>query len=311
ELRLIQELDTDLDARSVHLGAIRFGDLNLGIPQGRAAYSAEYDLSDERGYVLQVSGGIDIVTGIATWVFRAIDADTGLLVETPGVGLLRAGETGELSYTVRAMPTAETGATLEGRARVIFGTSAPLETNAVSATLDAGAPTTALTVQPSGNNVHLLNWAATDDVGGSGIREYTVYVSLDGRNYSVLLLRTTDTTHTYIGPAGSTPKFLVLAADNAGNLEASPAGVNLSRFPPAINLGELPLTVSSDLEPLPIAEPPTTPPTHPLFLSALAGIPGIRPTTNLPSFNRVIDPFSATAFARGIGVSGAGIGTIG
>src|SRR5690606_30900312 len=124
--RIVQEINASLDVRSFQLGSVRFGDLNIGLPQGRAAFSAEYDLTAERGYVLQLSGGVDIVTGIATWVFRAIDGETGLPVDIAGVGLLRPGETGEIGYTIRAQPEAPTGAALDARARVIFGDAAPI-----------------------------------------------------------------------------------------------------------------------------------------------------------------------------------------
>ncbi|MBL9127419.1 MAG: hypothetical protein JNL97_07225, partial [Verrucomicrobiales bacterium] len=71
EVRVLQEIDPDLDVRSFQLASVRFGDLILGLPQGRGAYAAEFDLTEERGFVLQMSAGIDVVTGIASWVFRA------------------------------------------------------------------------------------------------------------------------------------------------------------------------------------------------------------------------------------------------
>ncbi|MCB1123847.1 MAG: hypothetical protein KJT03_19995, partial [Verrucomicrobiae bacterium] len=310
EIRIVQEIDPDLDVRTFQLGTVRFGDLNLGIPQSRGAYSAEFDLTAERGYVLQMSGGVDIVEGIATWVFRAVDADTGLLVDYPGVGLLAPGETGEISYRIRVNPEAETGAEITAQARVIFGQDAPVDTNLAAALVDNVAPTTSLTVQEN-NGAYLLTWEAQDDIGGSGVREYTAYVTFDGRNYSVLALRTTDTSFTYVPTGTGTPQFLVLAADNAGNLEASPAGVNISRFPPALNLGSIPLVVPDELQPPEVVEPPVIPPVNSLFILAQAGIPGLLPSLRSPGFDRVLNPFSSSAFARGIAGSGAGVGSVG
>ena len=86
----------------------------------------------------------------------------------------------------------------------------------VSATLDAVGPTTTLTVQTGANYTYLLSWSAIDDSLGAGVREYTVYVSVDGHSYVPLALHSKATTFTYLAAAGVTPRFLVLAADHAG-----------------------------------------------------------------------------------------------
>jgi subtilase family serine protease len=311
ELRVLQDIDTDLDVRSFQLTTIRFGDLTLGLPQGRGAYSAEFDLTSQRGYVLQMSAGIDVVTGIASWVFRAIDPVTGLLVSGENVGVLKPGETAEVSYTIRSRPEALSGASLDAQARVIFGDAAPIDTNRVTARLDNVAPTSTLTAQAVSGNRYLLEWSALDDALGSGVLQYSVYVSLDGRSYSALAAQTTQTTLSYVAPENSTPQFLVLAADVAGNLEAAPSGINLSLFPPTVRLGTVPVAVPIDREPLPILPPSTSPPANELFLQALLGVPGALPTARLPGFDRVLTPFSAASFARGILTSGAGVTAIG
>ncbi len=311
EIKIVEQLDPNLDVRSFQLGPVHFGDYTVPISQGVGAFSGEIDLTSTRGYVLQVIAGVDINTGIATWDFRAIDSDTGQLTDLPNVGLLRPGETGEVSYSIRANPDATTGTVLTSQARVFLDAAAPVLTNPVTATLDAAAPTTTLTVQAGANNAYLLSWSAVDDALGSGVREYTVYFSLDGHNYTPLAIHSTATTFTYLASAGATPQFLVLSADNAGNLETAPSGISIGLFPPSINLGSLPLAVPANLEPLPIAPPPTTPPVNPLFIAALNGIPAALPTAKLPSFTQVIDPFTGASFARGIDSSGAGIDVVG
>ena len=204
---------------------------------------------------------------------RAIDADTGIATDLPGVGLLKPGQTRGTIYTVRASPDAVTGAKLSGQARVFLDQAAPVQTNVVSATLDAVPPTTSLSIQPNSGNTFLLTWSAADDALGSGVREYTLYVTLDGHNYTPIALHDTDTSFTYTGSSGSQPQFLVLAADNAGNLESAPDGVSIGLYPPKLNLGSVPLSVPSDLETLPQAPPPALLPVNPLLVAAMAAIP--------------------------------------
>ncbi|MGE4182659.1 MAG: putative Ig domain-containing protein, partial [Limisphaerales bacterium] len=311
ELRVVQEIDPDLDIRSFQLASLRFGDLTLGLPQGRGAFSAEFDLTATRGFVLQMSAGIDVVTGIASWVFRTIDPVTGLLASGDNVGLLRAGETGEVSYTIRAHPEAPSGASLDARARVFFGDSTPFDTNLASARLDNAAPVSTLTTQTLPGNRYLLEWSAVDDPLGSGVLQYSVYVSLDGRFYSALETQTTSTSLSYAALDERVPQFLVLAADVAGNLEAAPPGLSLTLFPPAVRLGAVPIAVPLDREVLPVLPPASDIPLNPLFVQAALGVPGALPTSRLPGFDRVLSPFAAASFARGIAVSGAGVGAIG
>ena len=44
------------------------------------------------------------MAGVATWLLRAVDPDTGLVVTDPNVGLLKAGQSGQVSYTILANP---------------------------------------------------------------------------------------------------------------------------------------------------------------------------------------------------------------
>ncbi|TVR47529.1 MAG: tandem-95 repeat protein, partial [Puniceicoccaceae bacterium] len=311
ELRLVQEIDPLLDPRSFQLASIRLGDLELALPANRAAFDGEFNLVDSHGFVLQVSAGIDVDSGVATWLLRAIDPLTGLLISEPGVGLLRPGEDARFAYQLRTRPETVTGDSLETRARVIIDNGPPVDTNHVALTFDTEAPVSAWTAQPGPNNTFTVSWEAEDQALGSGVREYSVYVSLDGQNYTPLLTRTDLTSATYTAPAGSQPLFLVLAADHAGNLEAQPAGLSIPLFPPALNLGFLPPTPPTSLDPLPPTAPPTLPAVHPFFLQALEGVPAALPGAAAPSFSRVIAPFNAATFTSGLPGSGAGINALG
>jgi Ca2+-binding RTX toxin-like protein len=64
-----------------------------------------------------------------------------------------------------------------------------------------------------GNSIN-LTWGSTDP---SGIRNYDVFVSVNGGTFTSFLTDVTTTSATYIGEIGKTYQFYSLATDNAGN----------------------------------------------------------------------------------------------
>ena len=63
-----------------------------------------------------------------------------------------------------------------------------------------------------------MSWAGNDP-NGSGVQDYSIYVSQDGGPFRPWLLFTTDTSGTFTGEAASTYAFFSLAHDAAGNSE--------------------------------------------------------------------------------------------
>ncbi|MCI0535453.1 MAG: putative Ig domain-containing protein, partial [Verrucomicrobiales bacterium] len=315
EIRILQQLDTDLDPRSFRLSDIHLGNLQLALPD-RASFTGEFDFSETLGYVVQITAGVDVESRLATWLIRAIDPDTGLTLRGRNLqtnqpqGLLLPGGSGVVGYTIEASDAAVTGATISSTARVIYNADAPLDSNTHEAVLDALAPTTVVDVRQAGAT-YTVNWTATDDSLGSGVKEYTVYVSRDGGPFILHVRRTTDTGLVYEGVEDSVTTFLVRAQDNAGNVEPGPEGVLLVPIIPSVNLGalpEAPQTTSSQLPRVQVGDGPST---NPLFTQALLRIPGRQSTTRPSEFARVFEPFTASGFATNIPQSGAGIGPLG
>ncbi len=315
EIRILQRLDTDIDPRTFRLGDIQLGSLTLALPD-RASFTGEFDFSNTLGYVVQVTAGVDVEKRLATWLLRAIDPDTGLTLRGRNLqtnqpqGLLLPGGSGVVGYTVESMDAASTGAVITSTARVIYNADAPLDSNTHEAMVDAVAPVTVVNIAQTGNT-YTLDWSATDATAGSGVKEYTVYVSLNGGPFFVSLTRTTNTSMVYESRDGLAATVLVLAQDAAGNVESAPAGVSVAPVIPSVNLGSLPKAPRTETDPLPTVAPSTASATNPLFLRALLQVPltqtGGRPT----SFLSVFEPFTASAFAAQIPQSGAGIGPLG
>ena len=68
-----------------------------------------------------------------------------------------------------------------------------------------------------------VSWSGSDDVGGSGIGSFDIFVSTDGGVFTPWLRRTTETSATYIGQFSHAYRFYSVARDNVGHEELAPA----------------------------------------------------------------------------------------
>ncbi|MBX9719295.1 MAG: hypothetical protein K2X36_10715, partial [Microbacteriaceae bacterium] len=229
EVRVVVDLDPDLDARTFRLGDLKVGDISLAIPAGRAVFQGEFDFVRTRGFVLRVSAGVDVATHKATWLIQAIDPLTGEVVTDPARGLLppnnaRGQGAGFVGYSIEPLETAPGGAELVATARVLFDTAPPEDAAPLRYVLDASAPTTAVTAVRTGNDYQVA-WNATD-AGGSGVKHVTLYVAEAGGAFRIWRRQVTEAegTLTFIGEPGRTYEFLGLATDVAGNREQAAPG---------------------------------------------------------------------------------------
>ena len=317
EIRITTQLDPSLDPSSFRLGDIKIGDIDISIPSNMALFQGDFDFTQTNGFILRVSAGVDVQTGIATWLLEAIDPLTGEVISNPEKGLLPPNDAegdgaGFVTYTIEPFANATTGATVTATATVLFNTAAPQDTAPLAYTLDSIAPTTQTTVSQIGANPNYqVQWTSTDNSGGSGVKYVTIYVAEDGGSYEVWQDQLAESSGTmiYSGQAGHTYTFLVLATDVAGNQEQPPAGTNANLAPSTVNLGAPPTVPSTTPPNFGTPPPPTVQPsTNPLFTQAQLGVPNTPPATNPSEFQTVIDPFQAQSFATGFAQSDSILG---
>ena len=119
---------------------------------------------------MHVSLDFNVQTGLLTATFTSLDPATG---EAPtGVfdGFLPpdnssgVGE-GYVQYTVQPKAGLTTGTTINQQASVVFDTNAPLSTNTVVNTIDAGPPTSSVTALPASETSpsFTVSWSGQDD----------------------------------------------------------------------------------------------------------------------------------------------------
>lgn len=228
-VRITQQLDPDLDFRSFRVGPFGFGEIFVDVPQDQGYYVDQLDLTEEIGIYLDVVAGIDVESGEAFWQFRSIDPATGDIPANPLLGFLAPNEDGVqgqgyVTYSVRPQqPLIQTGDVIDALASIVFDINPPIETPPIFNTVDADLPQSAVDALPAevADPTFDVAWAGGDV--GSGIRDFTVWVSENGRPSQIWLQNTTLTAAPFSGKEGRTYEFYSIARDNAGNLESWPA----------------------------------------------------------------------------------------
>ncbi|MCX6251652.1 MAG: choice-of-anchor J domain-containing protein [Bacteroidetes bacterium] len=160
-------------------------------------------------------------TGIATWTFNNIDLPPNVI---PPQG------EGWVLYHVNQKANLPSGTQIKNRASIKFDFNDPMLTNYTTNTIDAGTPSS--TVKPfatyMGDTTYRIYWSGQDEAQGSGIQDYTIYVSENqNSNYTAWKSNTTDTTALFTGKSGHTYYFYSIARDQVGHVELPPIGYDL------------------------------------------------------------------------------------
>lgn len=236
QVAITDQLDSDLDWRTFELETISFrgGRYTVQVPPGQRFYQTTVQMSEnDGGLQVRILAGIDLNTGVVTWRLTAIDPNTGEPPTNPLMGLLppnnesHEGE-GYVTFRVKPKRTVTTGTVITNSATIVFDTEEPLTTNEVFNTIDANPPVSTVRPLPqvTRNSQVAVSWSGEDDA--SGLKEYNVWVSVDGSAYTLWMANTTATSATYPVEFGHTYAFYATATDNAGNLEQAPSSPEAS-----------------------------------------------------------------------------------
>lgn len=221
-------LDDNINPYSLELSSISFANMEFEIPEGRNFYSTRLDVTDSLGVLVDVIAGIDVNKNQAFWIMESVDPVTGTTPTDPFVGMLPVNDTlsrrgeGFVSFTMKAANNAPTGDTIFAKADIIFDDNEIIATNEVFNTIDALPPTSAVTALPAttSDTTFTISWTGEDDTEGSGLKEYTLYMSKDSAAYQILQSQLTSTSYEFTGEQGATYNFFTLATDHVGNQEA-------------------------------------------------------------------------------------------
>lgn len=249
-------VDPKININSLRLSNFGFGAYRFEVPENKTYHTQQLDLRDSLGLFVDLTSGIDIVNNEIFWIFRSIDPATGLAPTEALKGFLAindttakadsaaygAGEGFVSFYVVPDSTVAKTGDTVSAKASIVFDINEPIETNTWQNTIDAVAPVSKIESASAKNGDITLNWSGIDDAGGSGVKEYALYVSENNQPYELFQDKIADNSIMYPGIPGNSYCFYTLATDNTGNLE--PEKVNGCAFALTLQLDGTALPVT-------------------------------------------------------------------
>lgn len=182
--------------------------------------------------IVNVEGKYDQDNREISWTFRSLDPGTGELPEDPMAGFLppitESGyEIGWVDFTVNPKSDLPSGTRITNQAFVNFDgvgpwNPAPKEAPYLN-TIDSEHPTSSVSAltENQWSPSFKVNWSGLDDEGGSGIKDYTIYVS-DNEDSYTLWITTGDTSAVFAGQDGHSYRFYSITRDNVGNIESAP-----------------------------------------------------------------------------------------
>ena len=273
QVLVTNQLDADLDWSTFELTEIGFGDQVISVPAGSRYFQTAVEMTyNGQTFQVQIEAGIDAATGKVLATFQSIDPNTslppdvltGFLPPEHGTG---RGQ-GHVSYLVKPKAALVTGTEIRNVALIKFDINEIIATNQVDPhdpskgtdptkealnTIDAGTPTSSVSPLPATSNANTftVTWSGTDDIGGSGVGSYDVFVSDNGGPFTSFLTGTALTSTDFTGIGGHTYRFYSVATDNVGLQEAAPVTADATttiNSPPT----DITLSATSVAENLPI-----------------------------------------------------------
>ncbi|GHT43431.1 hypothetical protein FACS189438_0600 [Bacteroidia bacterium] len=234
EIFLTDTLDlAKFNPEEFSFGTFTFRDMTIEAIPGVTEFSKDVDMR-ERGenIIVRISATFDKEKGIIHWHLIALDPETMDLTESPYLGILYPNTTppigdGNVTYRIGVKDGLPDGTVIKNQAYIIFDLNEPIATNVYINTFDYSKPKSRMsTTYKIVDNTNIeVSWSGSDT--GSGIRDYTVYVSDNNGEYRIWQSGTTETA-VFEGAAGHRYAFYVVATDNAGNVETKERATELT-----------------------------------------------------------------------------------
>jgi RHS repeat-associated protein len=239
------QLADTVDWSTFELTGIGFGDRLLTVPAGTQNYETVVSIEqNDQDLEVHVYVGIDVDTGRLTARFMTLDAETGLPPDVTTGFLPPEDGTGRglgfFTYIIEQEPDLPTGTEIRNIAVIQFDFGEIIATNQVDphdpsqgtdpakealVTIDAGPPDSHVSPLPAevSDAAFTVEWSGQDDLGGSGIASFDVYVSNNGAAFQLWQHETVTNSATFSGQPGHSYAFYSVATDNVGHRELPPS----------------------------------------------------------------------------------------
>jgi len=180
-------IDDDVDPFSFRLGTLGFGDKIIEPPSNVSYFQQRIDYSEDLGFELDVTAGLDVPNNKVFWLLETIDPVTGQPPSDPTAGFLPVNDTltgsgeGFVNFTCKPKSNSLTGEVVQHQASIVFDVNDPLLTNTWMNTIDAFAPSTTHATVSDTFYTHQIPfaWTVEDDPGGCGVQQGELFLSTD------------------------------------------------------------------------------------------------------------------------------------
>ncbi|MBI4547656.1 MAG: VCBS repeat-containing protein [Ignavibacteriae bacterium] len=211
-----------VEFHTLSFGPITFGDTIISPPQAAHQFTTDVDLRPRKNLIVRISGNLDITMGVLSWRFRSLDPVTGQPPDSGGFlppNVNSPEGEGSVSFSIMPKSNLVTGSEIRNKASIVFDVNPPMLTAEWLNTIDNSKPrSSVLPFAPIQDSIaFLVSWSGSDT--GSGIQDYSIYVSEDTGSFTLWLQNTTETVATFYGIEGKKYSFYSVARDNAGNVE--------------------------------------------------------------------------------------------
>jgi uncharacterized repeat protein (TIGR01451 family)/uncharacterized delta-60 repeat protein len=243
EVVISDQLDTaNLDLSTFSFGPVRFGETEVALPANQLAVSKDVDLRPSNNLIVRIQAALEPASGLLSWRFTSLDPQTGEPTTDATAGFLPPNVTGpegdgSVVFFVDPKPGLPTGTAISNQARIVFDLNDPIDTDVWTNTIDNAAPVSQVeSLAPEQTSSRFtVSWSGSDV--GSGIRDYTVWVSRDGAPFTQWLSSTPLTSSVFAGEPGGSYAFYSVARDAAYNREEKAAQGETTTTVPPITLG--------------------------------------------------------------------------
>jgi len=216
------------DFNNFSFSQVSFGDSMVVPVSGQREFTKDVDLRPAKNIILRIDAKLDTISGVIKWHFLSLDPVNLNLTEDPAEGFLPPNVTspegeGSVSYNVGLKASLVHGTPVKAKASIVFDMNPAIATNEWLNTLDMALPQSNILPLNSviNDTVFELHWTGTD--AGSGIRNYTIFVSENDSDFVAWKSYTPETSAFFTGHFGSNYKFYSIAYDSLGLTELIPS----------------------------------------------------------------------------------------
>jgi hypothetical protein len=233
---------TKFNPNDFSFGTFTFRDITIELtPTEATEFSRDVDMRPKgENIIVRVQGTFTNTTGEIRFYMIAYDPETMDLTENPYLGILYPNIAppegdGNFTYRIGLRQDLPDGTVISNQAEIFFDLNEPIVTNTYINTLDLSKPESSMSFVSSEKNdsTFIISWNGSDT--GSGIRDYTIYVSENDGDYTVWQYNTTETSAEFTGNTGAVYRFYCIATDNVGNREdAKPYEISIDVLPTSV-----------------------------------------------------------------------------